>query len=71
MTPDPVLNLKSKAEKFEERVTVKMIIKCIIKALSKNKIFNSFALIYNHGLVSGITSLSMILMMTPGSSLLA
>ena len=39
------MNLKPKAEKFEERVTVKMIIGRIIKALLKGKIFivsNSF-----------------------------
>ena len=30
---NPVLNLKPKAEKFEERVTVKIIIERIIKAL--------------------------------------
>ena len=36
---NPVLNLKPKAEKFEEIMTVKMIIECIIKALLKSKIF--------------------------------
>ena len=35
----PVLNLKPKAEKFEERMTVKMVIGLIIKALLKSKIF--------------------------------
>ena len=39
MTWNPVLNLKPKAEKFEERVTVKIIIERIIKALLKGKIF--------------------------------
>ena len=34
---NPVLNLKSKAEKFEKRVTVKMIIERIIKALMNSK----------------------------------
>ena len=34
----PVLNLKMKAEEFEERMTVKMIIGLIIKALLKSKI---------------------------------
>ena len=34
----PVLNLKTKAEEFEERMTVKMIIGLIIKALLKSKI---------------------------------
>ena len=38
-TWNPVLNLKPKAEKFEERVTVKIIIERIIKALLKGKIF--------------------------------
>ena len=33
MTWNPVLNLKPKAEKFEERVTVKIIIEHITKAL--------------------------------------
>ena len=36
---NPVLNLKPKAEKFEKRVTVKIIIERIIKALLKGKIF--------------------------------
>ena len=39
MTWNPVLNFKPKAEKFEERVTVTIIIKRIIKALLKGKIF--------------------------------
>ena len=34
----PVLNLKTKTEEFEERMTVKMIIGLIIKALLKSKI---------------------------------
>ena len=33
------LNVKLKTEKFEERVTVKIIIERIIKALLKGKIF--------------------------------
>ena len=33
---NPVLNLKPKAEKFEEITTVKLIIESIIKALLKN-----------------------------------
>ena len=36
---NPVLNLKPKEKKFEERVTVKIIIEGIIKALLKVKIF--------------------------------
>ena len=76
MTWNPVLNLKPRAEKFEERVTVKIIIERIIKALficiySKGQNIYSFELIYSHGLVSGITSLSMFLMMRPESLLLA
>ena len=39
VTWNPVLNLKLKAEKFEKRVTVKIIIERIIKALLKSKIF--------------------------------
>ena len=41
---------------------VKLIIECIMKALLKSEIIYSFELIYNHGLVSGITSLSMFLL---------
>ena len=40
-------------------MTVKMINERITKALLKSKIIYSFELIYSHGLVSGITSLSM------------
>ena len=74
MTWNPVLNLKPKAEKFEEIVTVKIIIERIIKALiyiyGKGQNIYSFELIYSHGMVSGITSLSMFLM-RPESFLLA
>ena len=63
----PVLNLKPKVEKFEERMTVKIIIKRIIKALLKSKLIYSFDLTYSHGLVSGITSLSMFLLTRPAS----
>ena len=66
-----VLNLKPSAEKFEEGMTIKMINERIIKTLLKRKIIYSFELIYNHGLVSGITSLSMFLMMRPKNLLLA
>ena len=38
---------------------VKMIIERIMKVLLKSKRMNSSELIYNHGLVSGITSLNM------------
>ena len=41
---------------------VKMIIERIMKALLKRKLIYSFELIYNHGLVFGITSLSMFLL---------
>ena len=37
-----------------------MIIERIIKALLMSKIIDSFKLIYSHGLVPGITSLSML-----------
>ena len=40
-------------------MTVKMINERITKALLKSKIIYSLELIYSHGLVSGITSLSM------------
>ena len=50
---------------------VKMIIGHIIKELLKSKVIYSFELIYSHGLVSGITSLSMILLIRPESLLLA
>ena len=66
-----VLNLKPKAEKFEERMTVKIIIECIIKALLKSKIIYNFELIYSHGLVSGINSLSMFILRRPESLLLS
>ena len=64
MTWSPVLNLKPKVEKFEGKMTFKMIIGLIAKALLKNNIY-SFELIFSHGLVSGITSLSMLLLMRP------
>ena len=48
-----------------------MIIERIIKALLKRKITCSLELIYSHSLVSGITSLSMLLLMRPESTLLA
>ena len=72
MAWNPVLNLKAQVEKFEERVTVKIIIERIIKALLKSKIFivsDLFAVM--DGLVSDITSLSMFLIMRPESLLLA
>ena len=65
------LNLKPKAEKFEERVTVTIVIERIIKSIIEEQNIYSFELIYSHGLVSGITSLSMFLMMRPESLLLA
>ena len=66
MTWKPVLNLKPSVEKFERRMKVKMIIERIMKALLKSKIIYSSELIYNHGLVSGITSLSMFLLRRTG-----
>ena len=48
-----------------------MINKRIIKALLKSKIICSFELIYSHGLVSGITSLSIFLLMKHKTLLLA
>ena len=51
------MNLKRSAERFEQRMKVKMIIERIIKKLLNSKIIHSFELIYNHGLVCGITSL--------------
>ena len=50
---------------------VKMIIEGIVKALLKSKIIYSFELIYNHGLVFGITSWSVFLLRRPKSVLLA
>ena len=55
MKRNHVLNLKLKTEKFEETVTVKIIIVHIIKTLMAK---HGFELIYSHGLVSGIISLS-------------
>ena len=65
------MNLIPTAEKFGERMTIKMIIEAIIKALLKSKIIYSFELIYSHGLVYGITSLITFLLMIPKSLLLA
>ena len=58
MTWRPVSNLKASAEGFEKTMKVKMIMERIMKAFLKSKIIYSFQLIYNHGLVSGVTSLS-------------
>ena len=71
MAWSPVLILKPSEEKFEKRMTIKMIIERIIKALLKSKIVYSFELIYSHGLVSAITSLSVLLLVRPKSVLLA
>ena len=71
MTLSPVLNLKQKAEKFEERMIVKMIIERIVKALLKSKMIYSFELNYSRGLMSGITSLSMFLLVKSESFLLS
>ena len=65
------MNLKPSAEKFEERMIINMIIERIIKALLKSKIIYSFELIHSHDLVSGITSLSIFLLMRPKSLALA
>ena len=66
------MNLKPSAEKFEEGMAVKMINERLIKALLRSKIIYSFELlIYSHGLVSGITSFSMFLLMKPKNLLLA
>ena len=65
------MNLKPSAEKFEEGMAVKMINERIIKALLKSKIIYSFELVYSHVLVSGITNLSMFLLMKPKNLLLA
>ena len=59
------MNSKPKAQKLEDRMTVKMIIERIIKILLKSKIIYSFELICSHHLVSGITSFSMFLLMRP------
>ena len=71
VTWNPVLNLKQKAEKFGERLTVKMTIERMIKTLLKRKIIYSFEIIYSRGLVSGITSFSMFLLMRSESLLLS
>ena len=56
------MNLKPSAERFEGRMKVKMIIERIMKALLKSKIIYSSKLIYIHGLVPRIISLSMFLL---------
>ena len=45
VTWDPVLNLKTKVEKFKEIMRVKVIIERIIKALLRSIIIYSFELI--------------------------
>ena len=65
MTWSPVLKLKPRVDMFEQRMKVKMIIEHIIEALLKSKIVYMFELIYSHGLVSGINSLSMFLLREP------
>ena len=52
MTWSPDLTLKPRADRFEQKMTVKMIIERIIKALLKSKITDGFELIYSHGLLS-------------------
>ena len=71
MTCSPALNLKPSAKKSEEGITVKMINEHIIKGLLKNKIIYRFKLIYSHARLSGITSLSMFLLMKSKNLLLA
>ena len=46
------MTLKPRADRFEQKMTVKMIIERIIKALLKSKITDGFELIYSHGLLS-------------------
>ena len=65
------MNLKPSGKKFEQRMKVNMIIERIIKTLLNGKIIASFKLVYTHGLVSGITSLSIILLRRPDYLLLA
>ena len=66
----PVLNLKPSVERFEQRMKFIMIIQLIINVLWKSKLIYSFEVIYSHGLVSGITSLSMILPRRPENFLI-
>ena len=63
--------LKPKVKKFEERVTVKMIIEHDHKSIIEEQNIYNFELIYSHGLVSGITSFSMFSMMSLETLLLA
>ena len=65
------MNLKPSAERFEQRTKVKIITGRIIKALLKSKINYVLELIYNYGVVSGISSLNMFLLRRPKSLLLA
>ena len=65
------MNLKPSAEKFEEKMAIKMIIERVIKALLMSKKIYSFELIHSHGQISGVTSLSRFLLMKPESLLLA
>ena len=66
----PILKLKPSAERFQQRMRVKMIIERTMKVLLKSKLIYSSELIY-HGLVFGITSLSMFLLRRPEYLLLA
>ena len=63
--------MKLSAEKFEEGMAVKMINEPIIKALLKSKTIFSFELIYSRGMVSGIISLSIFLLMKHKALVLA
>ena len=71
MTWRPILNLKPSAERFKQRMNIKIITGLIVKALLKGKTNFSFELIYSYGLVSGISSLNMFLLRRPKSLLLA
>ena len=56
------MKLKPRADRLQRRMEVKMIIERIMKALLKSTLIYSSELTDNHGLVFGITSLSMFLL---------
>ena len=67
---DPCFEFKPSAERFEQGMKAKMIMKRIMKALLKSKRIYDFELIYSQDLVSGIIGLSVFLLTRQCSLLL-
>ena len=68
---EPCFEFETERREFEEGMTLKLINERKIKAILKSRIIYSFELIYSHGLVSEITSLSIFLLMRPKNLVLA